>query len=1229
MKTPLLFNFLWLTLFTLVFAELNETKAQTIQLGSGTAVNGTTVSSPVNIYYRRTVSQFVYTAAELNAAGILGPCNLQDLGWYVTASPLYSIPNYTVKMKHVAATDVATALGTTGWTTVKNAFTYNPTAGGWDMLGLNNPFVWNGVDNIGVELCWSQVTPNYSASGQCRLYTTPNGYRYTWSDATGSSCGSSPATTSTNKPQAQMVWGNCAPPCSTPNPPSVNGGTTSCGNGLTLSAAGTPSGGTYNWYSDAAGTTLVGTGSNFTINSLYSNTFYYVGAFVSPNCESSLVPVSVNVTSNITPPTASNLSINCGNAATLTASGSTGNFTWYSDANGTNTIGTGNVLSLGTLYADLSVYVAANSSSGTPTVLYQQNWQSGQADWIENNSGPFWNRISGQTGSTDTGPTGGSNSGTPTSGNFYLYLETSSVAGTSYLTGPGFTVSAPTTFQFDYHMYGASMGTLAVEAWNGFTWNTVWTLSGQQQTSLAAAWTTVSIPLTGYSGAINVRFVGTRGGSFTSDMCVDNLLLTELVPPCFSSPVPVTVTVVPPSALTVTGNTQICASNTTTLSTSGTSVEWYSDANRTNIVGTGNSFTTPILTANTTYYAGESSTFSSGTYDQTISVQGGAGLSANTVFNFPGTPTGATGTPTLTISTYGDIDGIGTNLEQWRVDDETGAVAGTAGGTGNFNDQCGTTIVTVINLTAAQIDAWAANGSIDFTGVDPTGNINYTLCTGDYLQLQLTYNYASGNPCTPQLAQVDINIDQPSTPAAIDAVPGFRCPNTTIALTASGGISGSGASLKWYDAPNGNGNLLGTGNSVNVLPTVNGQSYYVRREGFCNNTADDVVSINLRDFVYGLDGASSSNYCTDDNGWNHFYNGNEILLSIQGDLSGAASGYPQITINKNSSGYFQQTEGPFVPSSCLNGLTPGEERFEMGRSWNVDLGPGGVSNSSYNVRFYYEPTEKTAIEIAAANFMNAYPACAYSYKYLNSNGFYWFKNLGSNYVAPAFDGVQLSGSNNNTSSAVNYEELTGITSFSGGSGAVVLVPGVFLPVEWLGFSGETDNEINYLNWATESEKDADYFNVQRSEDGSNFYNIGMVEAYGTTNSTRYYAFEDDNPMEGENYYRLELVDNDGQISYSSTISLMISSYSEAYTFYPNPTKNLVFYQFKSSTKEAIKIEVIDVLGKRIQLLELETEIGKNDIPINVSSYPTGTYMIQVHNEQNVTIHKAKIIKNRQ
>ena len=198
---------IYLSLALCVLASLMftvDTFGQMIQLGSGTSTNGTTTSSPVNIWYRRTVSQFVYTAAEINAAGVTSASDLNAMGFYVTASPIYDIPNYTIKIKHVTQTNVATALGTTGWTTVKNGFTYNPTAGGYDMIQFDTPFSWNGTDNIGVELCWSQVQPSFSSTGQCRLYSTSSGYRYSWTDAGGTSCGSTPNTQNSNKPQAQL-----------------------------------------------------------------------------------------------------------------------------------------------------------------------------------------------------------------------------------------------------------------------------------------------------------------------------------------------------------------------------------------------------------------------------------------------------------------------------------------------------------------------------------------------------------------------------------------------------------------------------------------------------------------------------------------------------------------------------------------------------------------------------------------------------------------------------------------------------------------------------------------------------------------------------------------------------------------------------------------------------------------------------------------------------------------
>lgn len=105
----------------------NSVQGQIVSLGTGTAVNGTQVSSPVNIWYRRCVNQTVYTVAELNAAGITGPATIRQLGYYVTQAPIYAIPGYQISMKHTTANNASGNLEG-GYTVVKSASNYTPKA---------------------------------------------------------------------------------------------------------------------------------------------------------------------------------------------------------------------------------------------------------------------------------------------------------------------------------------------------------------------------------------------------------------------------------------------------------------------------------------------------------------------------------------------------------------------------------------------------------------------------------------------------------------------------------------------------------------------------------------------------------------------------------------------------------------------------------------------------------------------------------------------------------------------------------------------------------------------------------------------------------------------------------------------------------------------------------------------------------------------------------------------
>ncbi len=174
---------------------------QYVQLGDGTLVTGSQTPSPVNIYYRSTHGQVNYSKAELNAAGFYGGI-ISELGFYIEEVPSYSLPNYSIGMSTTTEGDTS-SYNPGPFTIVYTNSSYTPTAGGFDMLTLDEPFYWDGISNILIDLCFDLV-PNYTSTGRVRYYDADYGFRYTWSDGS-SQCGVPTSSFTGEKPQLQLL----------------------------------------------------------------------------------------------------------------------------------------------------------------------------------------------------------------------------------------------------------------------------------------------------------------------------------------------------------------------------------------------------------------------------------------------------------------------------------------------------------------------------------------------------------------------------------------------------------------------------------------------------------------------------------------------------------------------------------------------------------------------------------------------------------------------------------------------------------------------------------------------------------------------------------------------------------------------------------------------------------------------------------------------------------------
>lgn len=84
-----------------------------------------------------------------------------------------------------------------------------------------------------------------------------------------------------------------------------------------------------------------------------------------------------------------------------------------------------------------------------------------------------------------------------------------------------------------------------------------------------------------------------------------------------------------------------------------------------------------------------------------------------------------------------------------------------------------------------------------------------------------------------------------------------------------------------------------------------------------------------------------------------------------------------------------------------------------------------------------------------------------------------------------------------------------------------------LPVELLSFEGRNDETGNVLYWTTATERNNNYFTIERSLDGIDWVLIGSVDGVGDSSTPSSYHLLDDHYQYTINYYRLGQVDIDG------------------------------------------------------------------------------------------------------
>jgi hypothetical protein len=186
--------------------------------------------------------------------------------------------------------------------------------------------------------------------------------------------------------------------------------------------------------------------------------------------------------------------------------------------------------------------------------------------------------------------------------------------------------------------------------------------------------------------------------------------------------------------------------------------------------------------------------------------------------------------------------------------------------------------------------------------------------------------------------------------------------------------------------------------------------------------------------------------------------------------------------------------------------------------------------------------------------------------------------------------------------------------FELGSEAVVssdipIVP-VILACELMSFTVESEDSYVQLNWATASENNNDYFNVERSIDGINYSSISSVNGSGNSTQILNYSSIDDTPLLGQSYYRLKQTNYDGETSYSDIEAVSFKRSKDfIVNIYPNPVSSQITIDSES------EIELIDIFNIYGSLVRTETASS-----FSVANLSNGAYILIIRTK-NVIVKR--------
>lgn len=181
--------------------------------------------------------------------------------------------------------------------------------------------------------------------------------------------------------------------------------------------------------------------------------------------------------------------------------------------------------------------------------------------------------------------------------------------------------------------------------------------------------------------------------------------------------------------------------------------------------------------------------------------------------------------------------------------------------------------------------------------------------------------------------------------------------------------------------------------------------------------------------------------------------------------------------------------------------------------------------------------------------------------------------------------------------------------------------GAIFPVELLEFNALAIEGKVKIDWTTAREENLDYFEVERTQNGTTYQSVSQLDAKGNSQDLLSYTDWDQEPWVGKSYYRLKSIDIDGTSSYSQTVEVSIDP-SDIIRVYPNPVNQQGSISLEINSGSALHIQLLDSRGIKLMKRQYAGSKELQVLNLPLGNISPGIYFLRIEsNSRGIITHK--------